>query len=63
MNSPRPYSRDRRRKANPAVRLWRRLRRFFKNDPPEDPFAYVMARTKPRPPYLTACAVAELPED
>lgn len=53
-----------RRKRNPVARLWRKVRRLFKKeDPPEDPYAYVMARTKPRPPHLRASAVAELPED
>jgi hypothetical protein len=51
-------------KRSPVARLWRKVRKLFKKeDPPEDPYAYVMARTKPSPPHLTASAVAELPED
>jgi hypothetical protein len=63
MRSAQRFSHDRRRKRNPAVRLWQRIRRLFRKDPPEDPYSYVMARTKPRPPYLSATAVADLPED
>jgi len=55
--------RERHRKRSPVARLWRKVRKLFKKDPPEDPYAYVMARTKPSPPHLTASAVAELPED
>jgi hypothetical protein len=45
--------------------LLNRIKRFFKRKPdtPEDPYAYVMAPKKPRPPYRTAAAVADLPED
>ena len=41
-----------------------RIKRFFgiAPDNPEDPHAYITARTKPRPPYLRASAIAELPE-
>ena len=34
----------------------------WRNDPPEDPFAYVPAPKKPRLPHLSATAVAEWPE-
>jgi hypothetical protein len=39
--------------------------RFFRREPdaPEDPYAYVTAPKKPRPPYRSAAAVADLPED
>ena len=33
-----------------------------KRNPPEDPYAYVTAPKKPRPPYRSAAAVAEPPE-
>src|SRR5882762_4966638 len=41
------------------------IRRFFKREPdvPEDPYAYVTAPKKPRPPYRSAAAVADKPED
>jgi hypothetical protein len=41
------------------------IKRFFKRqpDPPEDPYAYVTAPKKPRPPYRSAAAVADRPED
>jgi hypothetical protein len=46
-----------------ATRAMRRLAALFrKAGPPEDPYAYVMAPKKPRPPYLSAAAVAERPE-
>ncbi|MGA2114057.1 MAG: hypothetical protein ABSH56_04835 [Bryobacteraceae bacterium] len=38
------------------------IRRFFKRrqlEPPEDPYAYVGAPKKPRPPYRSAAAAAE----
>jgi hypothetical protein len=31
--------------------------------PEEDPYAYVTAPKKPRPPYRSAAAVADRPED
>jgi len=34
-----------------------------KPEPPADPYAYVTAPKKPRPPYRSAAAVAELPEE
>jgi len=42
-----------------------RVKRWFRRKPesPEDPYAYVTAPKKPRPPYLRASAVAELPDD
>ena len=33
-----------------------------KPEPPEDPYSYVTAPKKPRPPTLSAAAVAERPE-
>ena len=42
------------------------IKRLFKRKPdvPEDdPYAYVTAAKKPRPPYRSAAAVAELPEN
>ena len=38
------------------------LKRWFKKEPPSDLYAYVMAPKKPRPPYRSAAAVAELEE-
>jgi hypothetical protein len=39
------------------------LRLFGKKLPPEDdPYSYVMAPKKPRPPYRSAAAVADPPE-
>ena len=38
------------------------IRRFFKRqqpEPPEDPYAYVGAPKKPRPPYRSAAAEPE----
>jgi hypothetical protein len=43
-----------------------RIKRLFKRKPdvPEDdPYVYVTAPKKPRPPYRSAAAVAEWPED
>lgn len=34
----------------------------WRNEPPEDPHAYVTVPKKPRLPHLSATAVAELPE-
>jgi hypothetical protein len=43
--------------------LNRVLQLFGRKLPPEDdPYSYVMAPKKPRPPYRSAGAVAELPE-
>jgi hypothetical protein len=43
--------------------LNRVLRLFGRKLPPEDdPYSYVMAPKKPRPPYRSAAAVAEPPE-
>jgi len=43
--------------------LNRLLRLFGRKLPPEsDPYSYVMAPKKPRPPYRSATAVAEPPE-
>jgi len=39
------------------------IRRFFKKEPPADPYSYVMAPKKPRPPYRSAAAVAELDDN
>jgi len=38
------------------------IKRHFKKEPPPDPCAYVMAPKKPRPPYRSSAAVAELDE-
>jgi len=42
-----------------------KIKSLFKKEPglPEDPYACVTAPGKPRPPYRSAAAVAELPED
>jgi len=48
------------------IREWlNNVKRFFKrkSEAPEDPYAYVTAPKKPRPPYRTAAAVADRPED
>ncbi len=50
---------------NRGLRGWlRSIKRFFKRKPdaPEDPYAYVTAPKKPRPPYRNATAVADRPE-
>jgi hypothetical protein len=40
------------------------LRLFGRKSPPEnDPYSYVMAPEKPRPPYRSAAAVAEPPPE
>jgi hypothetical protein len=43
----------------------RRLKRFLtgQRDFPGDPYAYVTAPLKPRPPHFSAAAVAEKPDD
>ena len=38
------------------------IKRLFKKEPPPDPHAYVTAPKKPRPPYRSSAAVAELDE-
>jgi hypothetical protein len=51
---------------NRRGREWQNtVKRFFKGEPdaPEDPYAYVTAPKKPRPPYRSAAAVADRPED
>jgi len=52
-------------------KLFRRLTGLFRPrararkepEPPVDPYAYVTAPKKPRPPNRSGSAVAELPED
>jgi hypothetical protein len=34
-----------------------------RRDPPEDPYSYVTAPRKPKPPHLSAAAVADRPEE
>jgi hypothetical protein len=34
-----------------------------RRDPPEDPYSYVTAPRKPRPPHLSAAAVVDRPEE
>jgi hypothetical protein len=45
--------------------LLRRLRQWIsgKPDRPDDPYSYVTAPRKPRPPHFSAAAVADRPED
>lgn len=45
--------------------LIEKIKRLFRKEPelPEDPYAYVTAPKKPRSPYRSAAAVAELPEE
>jgi hypothetical protein len=38
------------------------LRRLLKREPPEDPYAYVMAHRKPRPGGRSAAAVLDEPD-
>ena len=55
-----------RRSENSRIREWLdTVKCFFKRKPdvPEDPYAYVTAPKKPRPPYRSAAAVADRPED
>jgi hypothetical protein len=47
-------------RASTAVRRLANL--LWRSGPPEDPYSYVTAPKKPRPPHLSASAVAELPE-
>lgn len=42
---------------------WLRRQSRKEPDPPVDPYAYVTAPKKPRPPNRSGAAVAELPED
>jgi hypothetical protein len=45
-------------------RLLQRIKRFFaKPEPPEDPYSYVGAPKKPRPPLRSAAAAVEEPLD
>jgi len=39
-----------------------KLKSLFRKEPPADPYAYVTAPKKPRPPYRSSAAVAELDE-
>jgi hypothetical protein len=43
----------------------RKLNRLItrRRDPPEDPYSYVTAPKKPKPPYLSEAAVADPPEE
>jgi hypothetical protein len=45
--------------------LLKQLKRIIAGwrDPPEDPYSYVTAPKKPRPPHLSAAAVVDRPED
>ena len=55
-----------RRSENSRIPEWLdSVQRFFRRKPdaPEDPYAYVTAPKKPRPPYRSAAAVADSPED
>ena len=55
-----------RRSESKRFREWiNSIKRFFKRKPeaPEDPYAYVTAPKKPRPPHRSAAAVADRPED
>lgn len=38
------------------------VKQLFRKEPPLDPHAYVTAPKKPRPPYRSSAAVAELDE-
>jgi hypothetical protein len=54
------------RSENSRFRQWlAAVKRFFKRKPdvPEDPYAYVTAPKKPKPPSRSAAAVADRPED
>ena len=48
-----------------AKRLLNKLKALIagKRNPPEDPYAYVTAPKKPRPPYFSAAAVADRPDE
>jgi hypothetical protein len=35
----------------------------WRRDPPEDPYSYVTAPRKPKPPHLSASAVVDRPEE
>jgi len=43
-------------------RLKLALRRLLKREPPEDPYAYVMAHCRPRPGGRSAAAVLDEPD-
>jgi len=45
---------------NALRRYLQRILRFFKKEPPEDPYAYVGAPKKPRPPHRSAAAAEPL---
>jgi hypothetical protein len=54
------------RNANVFHLVLRTLKRIFKKEspePPDDPFAYVTAPKKPKPPHRSSAAVAEDPEE
>ena len=46
---------------NKVRKAWERLRRLFRPHEPEDPYAYVTAPRKPRPPHRSAAAAEEEP--
>ena len=48
-----------------SLELLRRMKRRITGKPelPEDPYSYVTAPKKPRPPHLSAAAVADRPEE
>jgi len=46
-----------------AVEKAKRLFKCEQRSPEDDPYAYVTAPKKPRPPYRSAAAVADPPED
>jgi hypothetical protein len=56
-----PQSKNRR--LSTAVEKIKRLFRREPRLPEEDPYAYVTAPKKPRPPLRSAAAVADKPED
>ena len=47
---------------NPLALALNAIKKLFKKEPPADPHANVMAPKKPRPPYRSSAAVAELDE-
>jgi len=56
--------------ASPMRELWQRVMKRLRKNPfrkepeaPEDPFAYVTAPKRPRPPGRSAAAVAERAEE
>jgi hypothetical protein len=40
---------------------WEKIRRFFRREEPQDPYAYVTAPRKPRPPHRSAAVAEEEP--